>query len=114
MFCKKCGAPLPENATDCPQCRESSKASGGTSAEIQSHLVGAILVTLFCCLPLGIVSIVYAARVSGLVAAGDMAAAKEASEKASKWMWLAFWLGLAAIVLSALFNVVAALFAGGR
>ena len=37
---------------------------------VPNHLVWAILSTLFCCLPLGIVSIVFAAQVNGKLAAG--------------------------------------------
>ena len=39
---------------------------------IPNHLVWAILTTLFCCLPLGVVSIVYASQVDGRRAAGDL------------------------------------------
>ena len=42
---------------------------------IPNHMVWAILTTLFCCLPFGIVSIVHAARVDSLSAAGDIAGA---------------------------------------
>ena len=52
---------------------------------VPNHLVWAILSTLFCCLPLGIVSIVFAAQVDGKRAAGDLAGAQEASRKALNW-----------------------------
>lgn len=55
------------------------------NTHIPNHLVWGILTTLFCCLPLGIVSIVYAAQVDGKRAAGDIAGAWEASEKARYW-----------------------------
>jgi len=61
---------------------------------VPNYLVQAILVTIFCCLPLGIVSIVYAAQVNGHVAAGDFAAARRASSKAKTWAWVSFFLGL--------------------
>ena len=77
----------------------------------ESHLAGAFLVTLLCCLPLGIDSIVHACKVSTLFVAGDHAGAQEASEKAKKWMWLGFWIGLVCIILSVVFQVVAALLA---
>ena len=51
---------------------------------IANHLVWAILVTLFCCLPLGIVAIVYAAKVDSLAAAGQYAQAQEAADKAKE------------------------------
>jgi len=52
---------------------------------VPNHLVWAILVTLFCCLPLGIVSIVYAAQVDGKRAAGDLPGAYKASHNAKMW-----------------------------
>ena len=51
----------------------------------ESHLVWAILVTLFCCLPFGIVAIVHAAQVDGKQSAGDYEGAQEYSEKARNW-----------------------------
>jgi len=50
-----------------------------------TNLVWAILTTLFCCLPFGIVSIVYAAKVDSLWYAGNYAAAQDASKKAGTW-----------------------------
>ena len=54
-----------------------------------NHLVGAILSTILCCTPLGIVSIVYAAQVNSKWQVGDFAGANEASSKAATWMWWA-------------------------
>ena len=60
------------------------------SPVVPNNLVWAILTTLFCCLPLGIVSIVFASKVDGLRAAGDIAGALEASRKAKTWaIWSA-------------------------
>jgi hypothetical protein len=47
--------------------------------------VWAILSTIFCCLPAGIVSIVYAAQVNSKHAAGDVAGAQESSRRARTW-----------------------------
>ncbi len=52
---------------------------------VPNHLVWAILTTLFCCLPLGIVSIVHAAQVDGKRAAGDIAGARASSHQAKMW-----------------------------
>ena len=49
---------------------------------IPNYLVQAILVTIFCCLPLGIVAIIFAAQVNGKVAAGDIAGAQSSSRTA--------------------------------
>lgn len=76
-----------------------------TTPQIPNHLVWAILSTLFCCLPLGIVSIVFAAQVNGKLAAGDIAGAREASDKAKKFaMWGAI-AGVVVLVLYAIFVV---------
>jgi hypothetical protein len=57
---------------------------------IPNYLVQSILVTLFCCLPLGIVAIINAAQVNNKITAGDMAGAMEASKKAKMWCWWSF------------------------
>jgi Interferon-induced transmembrane protein len=73
-----------------------------------THLVFAILTTLFCCLPLGIVSIVKASQISGLWAQGNYAGAQAASDSARKWaMWSAV-VGIAAIVIYGILIAVGA------
>lgn len=53
-----------------------------------NHLVLAILCTVFCCLPLGIVGIVYANKVDSLYAMKQYQEAKSASDSASQWSWI--------------------------
>jgi hypothetical protein len=65
-------------------------------AKIENYLASAILTTLCCCQPFGIVAIVYAAQVNTKLAAGDLAGAREAARQAKMWSWVAFGLGLAA------------------
>lgn len=60
----------------------------------KNWLVESILATLFCCLPLGIVGIINAAKVNSTYDAGDVAGALKASGEAKKWTKLAFILGL--------------------
>jgi hypothetical protein len=79
---------------------------GGYQEYIPNHLVWAILSTLFCCLPLGIVSIVYASQVDGKRAAGDIAGALEASSKAKFWAMLSAGLALIPILLYLVFVIV--------
>ena len=50
-----------------------------------NNMLWAILSTLFCCLPLGIVSIINAAKVDGLYRAGDYQGAEDAADKAKKY-----------------------------
>jgi hypothetical protein len=53
--------------------------------EPDNNLVWAILCTFLCCIPFGIVSIVYATKVSGLWAQGRYAEAQSAADSAKKW-----------------------------
>jgi len=67
-------------------------------AKPSNNLVGAILATLFCCLPTGIAAIVFAAQVDSKWAAGDWNGAKESSRKAQMWSNISLGLGLLAII----------------
>lgn len=61
---------------------------------IPNYLVPAIISTICCCLPAGVVSIIYATQVNSKVAAGDMAGAMEASAKAKTWFIVAIVVGV--------------------
>jgi hypothetical protein len=63
-------------------------------AKPANNLVWAILSTLFCCIPAGVVSIVYAARVDGAWNRGEYAVAKDASDKARTWAIVSAGVGL--------------------
>jgi hypothetical protein len=65
----------------------------------KNWLVESILVTLFCCLPFGIVGIINAAAVNTKFAAGDYAGAQESSAAAGKWTKIGFFLGIGVGVL---------------
>jgi hypothetical protein len=71
----------------------------GGQSEPDNHLVWAILSTLLCCLPLGIVSIVYSTKVSGLWAQGRYAEAQSASDSAKKWAIIAAIVGVVGSVI---------------
>ncbi len=69
------------------------------SVFVENNLVQAILVTMCCCLPFGIVSIVYASQVDGFARSGDRVAAEDAADKAQSWANWGFGVGLFWIVL---------------
>jgi hypothetical protein len=75
---------------------------------VPNYLVQSILVTLFCCIPFGIVAIVFAAQVNSKLAAGDYQGAVESSNKAKMWSWISFGVGLVVILISVGLQVLAA------
>ena len=99
MYCTNCGHALDDAATVCPACRapaEPMAPEGG----IPNYLVWSIVVTLFCCMPAGIVSIVYASQVNTKLAADDVAGAMQASRAAKNWIIASVAIGLLAVILS--------------
>jgi uncharacterized membrane protein YhaH (DUF805 family) len=72
-----------------------------------NYLVWAILTTILCCLPLGIVSIVFAAQVNTKWAAGDYAGARDSSQKAKRF---AIWSAVTGVVLAVLYLVAMLVF----
>jgi len=64
-----------------------------------NYLVWAILSTLFCCLPLGVVSIVFASQVNTKYNAGDVAGALDSSNKAKQFLIWSVIAGAVVIVI---------------
>ena len=64
-----------------------------------THLVEAILATLFCCLPLGIVAIIKAVKVSNANSRGDYETAAAESAEAFKWVKFSVLAGLIYLVV---------------
>lgn len=63
------------------------------SYRVESHMVKAVLSTLFCCLPLGVVAIIQASKVNGAVAVGDYDEAERLSQSANTWGNISIILG---------------------
>jgi len=116
MFCPQCGAANADNATQCTQCgtplqplqtnapsspAPSAQVAGAmpppqpyTGEPIPNYLSQSIVCTvlgLVCCLslPFGIVAIVFSTQVSSKLAYGDIAGAKDSSNKAKIFCWVA-------------------------
>lgn len=87
---------------------------GGQRPNIPNHLVKAIISTLCCCLPFGIVAIVFAAQVNGKLDAGDYAGAQKSSDQASFWGNLSIGIGLALNIIIIVIQVIAAMAAQGQ
>lgn len=74
--------------------------------EPDNYLVWAILCTVLCCLPFGIVSIVYSTKVSGLWSQGRYAEAQLASNNAKKWAIIGAIVGAVVAVIGTILYVV--------
>ena len=94
MYCKNCGKEISNDAVTCPSCGEPMKKAENPLPEIDSHMTGAILVTLFCCMPFGIISILKASKVSGFVVAGNYEQAYKYAKEADKWIKISLFCGI--------------------
>ncbi len=94
------GPPAPETGAGGSYGPASRAAATQAQHEhVPNYLVPAILVTILCCWPFGIPAIVFAAKVDGLVARGQIAEAHEASQKAKMWSTIAGVSGFVIVVL---------------
>ena len=104
--------------TDIPPGNYPPPPAGGlppAGAPPNNNLVLGILVTIFCCLPFGIVSIVKATQVSGLWAQGQFQAAQTAADEAKKWATWGAIAGAVVLVIYLVFTfVIGAASYGGR
>jgi hypothetical protein len=86
----------PENPYAASYPSSSKPGKNYAGGHVPNYLVWAILATLCCCLPAGIVAIVYAAQVDGKLSGGDFHGAVEASNNAKMWSWISF--GASAVI----------------
>ena len=109
MYCRNCGAQNDDNAWKCVNCGQvlaHGDVAGVPVEPIPNYLVQAILATLFCCLPFGVVAVVFATQVNSRLAAGDVPGALDASHKARTWAWVSFICGLILTILVVLLVIL--------
>jgi len=117
LTCGKCGAVNSSTAAFCIICGNAFQQQGpppvhypasqystpqypqypqgaAIGTTVPNYLWQAILCTLCCCLPGGIVAIVYASQVNSKLLEGDYAGAIIASNNAKTWCWVSFAVGM--------------------
>lgn len=71
-----------------------------------NFLPWAILSTILCCLPFGIVAIVYASQVDGYWFAGNYDAARRSAKNARTWTWVSVGVAAFCWLLYLIFVVI--------
>ncbi|MDE6246975.1 MAG: phosphoribosylglycinamide formyltransferase [Muribaculaceae bacterium] len=71
-----------------------NKAQDDMPAMPSTYLVWSVIMTVLCCLPAGIVAIIFSTQVSSKYYAGDIEGAKKASDRAQIWIIVAFVIGV--------------------
>jgi hypothetical protein len=82
-----------------PMRQSSAFPSSYAPGTVPNYLWQSIVVTVLCCLPFGVVSIIHAAKVDSLLAQGNLVGATAASQAAKKWaiIGVASWGGVIAL-----------------
>lgn len=115
-FCSKCGAPLAASRPwesqsqqqyqpnqQYQQYQQPYQPQQPNMSKPDNNMVWAILTTLLCCLPLGIVSIVNAAKVNGLYQNGDYNGAVDAANNAKNY---AIYSAICGVVASVIYIII--------
>lgn len=132
QFCCKCGAPLGESQhggnqrgnykPQQPQYQQQYQQQPQYQQQYQQQpqyqqnmpkpdnkMVWAILTTLFCCLPFGIMAIINASKVDGLYSRGDYAGAQAAADDAGKYVKYSVICGVIVFVIYFFIGVASAM-----
>ncbi|MDR1719140.1 MAG: CD225/dispanin family protein [Dysgonamonadaceae bacterium] len=119
MFCPNCGKEVFEKAVVCLNCGVALTNQTGVCTPTsdqkipKSWMVESILVTLFCCMPLGVIGLIYASGVESKFRVGDYEGARIASANARQWVIVSFVLGLLIGIIVLLYVIFIPLFLVG-
>jgi hypothetical protein len=84
-----------------------------TSSKIPNNLALAIVATvvslLACCIPHGLVSLIFALQVDKKAAAGDIAGATNSAKQARMWALISIIIGIVGGVIAAVFGLFGAM-----
>jgi uncharacterized membrane protein YvbJ len=131
-YCQNCGAQAQPNDKYCPSCGANMQSSQPNQnftqqnqnfaqpqmgnqfyppqVNIDNHLAKAIFSTICCCIPLGIVSIVFSGQVKGKIAAGDYQGAQDSANKADLWSNISIGVGFVVILIQIIIGLASSRF----
>ena len=106
--------PLPSGfESDNPYAASDSSSYGSPqipSYDVQNHLplsiTSAVLSFLCCCIPFGIVPVIFSTQVGSKLANGDFEGAKAASANAKLWSWICIGIALGVFALNMILQFV--------
>ena len=85
----------------------------GQPIKVPNNLVLAIVASvvsfLTCCLPHGLVSLIFALQVDKKAAAGDLLGAESSAKQAKTWAWISIIAAILWFVLSMIFGIFGAI-----
>jgi hypothetical protein len=88
-------------------------AGTGTPTKVPNNLVLAIIATIVsffaCCIPHGLVSLIFALQVDKKATAGDIAGAEHAAKQAKTWGWVSIIVAIVVGVISFIFGAFSAI-----
>ena len=116
ISCPHCGAPTNTQQASAPQDNrgyqplqdntgyrpaQGQQPVGQPSNDVppKTWLVESILATIFCCLPFGVVGIMYAAKVESNWASGSKELARSAARSAKNWTLASIFSGLGVVII---------------
>ena len=92
--------------------------SATSAAAPNNNLVFAIIATvlsvIFCCLPHGLISLIFALQVNNKAAAGDLQGAMNAAKQAKLWAIISIVVSLIWLVVALVFGVLNAILGSVR